>query len=206
MKGLTKEELRELEAFDRECEDAPLTKEEYDLARAIDRSIEREHMTDRQRKKRDGYKVYYEREKEKILAKSGNISVDAIEIDPFLRQICKYNFSKDALMDSYNRQEYLRRKPYSEVTDAERKELSELEEYHRETDSYDSVRIVHDDFFTYRGWKQYDLILMNPPFSNGAMHLLKAIELQERGMETDARYYGPKGKAAWLKWLQEKVE
>lgn len=70
MKGLTKEELRELEAFDRECEDAPLTKEEYDLARAIDRSIEREHMTDRQRKKRDGYKVYYEREKEKILAKN----------------------------------------------------------------------------------------------------------------------------------------
>lgn len=117
----------------------------------------------------------------KLRYNSGNISVDAIEIDPFLRQICKYNFSKDALMDSYNRQEYLRRKPYSEVTDAERKELSELEEYHRETDSYDSVRIVHDDFFTYRGWKQYDLILMNPPFSNGAMHLLKAIELQERG-------------------------
>ena len=25
-------------------------------------------------------------------------------------------------------------------------------------------------------------------------------------IETDARYYGPKGKAAWLKWLQEKVE
>lgn len=25
-------------------------------------------------------------------------------------------------------------------------------------------------------------------------------------METDARCYGPKGKAAWLKWLQEKVE
>lgn len=25
-------------------------------------------------------------------------------------------------------------------------------------------------------------------------------------METDARYYGPKGENVWLKWLQEKVE
>ena len=120
---------------------------------------------------------------QKLRYNSGDISVDAIEIDPYLRQICKYNFSREALKDSYDRQDFLRRMPYNEVTDSERKELSELEDFHRETDSYDNVRIVHDDFFTYRGWKQYDLILMNPPFSNGAMHLLKAIELQERGAQ-----------------------
>ena len=42
-------------------------------------------------------------------------------------------------------------------------------------------RVVHDDFLTFRTWKQYDLIVMNPPFSQGAKHLLKALELQENG-------------------------
>lgn len=41
--------------------------------------------------------------------------------------------------------------------------------------------VVHDDFLTYEGRKQYDLIIMNPPFSNGDEHLLKALELMERG-------------------------
>lgn len=41
-------------------------------------------------------------------------------------------------------------------------------------------RLVHDDFLTYNTMKEYDLIIMNPPFSNGAKHLLKALEMQER--------------------------
>lgn len=41
-------------------------------------------------------------------------------------------------------------------------------------------RVVHDDFLTYRTQKRYDLIIMNPPFSNGDEHLLKAIEMQEQ--------------------------
>ena len=40
------------------------------------------------------------------------------------------------------------------------------------------LRVVHDDFLTYQTYKHYDLILMNPPFSQGARHLLKALELQ----------------------------
>lgn len=131
--------------------------------------------------KGDLIKGFLHRRWRRLRYNSGNISVDAIELDPYLRQICKYNFSEASLKDSRNRMDYLRRKPYNAVTEAERKELSELEEYRRETDSYSDVRIVHDDFFTYRGWKKYDLILMNPPFSNGAMHLLKALELQESG-------------------------
>ena len=39
-------------------------------------------------------------------------------------------------------------------------------------------RVVHDDFLTFHTYKHYDLIFMNPPFSQGARHLLKAIEVQ----------------------------
>jgi len=41
--------------------------------------------------------------------------------------------------------------------------------------------LVGDDFLSYRTNKRYDLILMNPPFSAGAAHLLHAIELQKDG-------------------------
>lgn len=40
-------------------------------------------------------------------------------------------------------------------------------------------RVVHDDFLTLHTYKHYDLIIMNPPFSAGARHLLKAISVQE---------------------------
>ena len=41
-------------------------------------------------------------------------------------------------------------------------------------------RVVYDDFLTYETMKEYDLILMNPPFSDGCKHLLKALKMQER--------------------------
>ena len=43
-----------------------------------------------------------------------------------------------------------------------------------------NYRLVYNDFLTYNTMKEYHLIVMNPPFSNGAKHLLKAIEMQER--------------------------
>lgn len=42
-------------------------------------------------------------------------------------------------------------------------------------------RLISDDFLTFTTNKRYDLILMNPPFSNGDEHLLKAIQLMESG-------------------------
>lgn len=42
------------------------------------------------------------------------------------------------------------------------------------------LNVVHDDFLTFNPHRYYDLIFMNPPFSNGCEHLLKAIEIQER--------------------------
>src|SRR5690625_232253 len=39
--------------------------------------------------------------------------------------------------------------------------------------------VVWDDFLTYETYKEYDYIIMNPPFSNGVAHVLKALELAE---------------------------
>ena len=41
-------------------------------------------------------------------------------------------------------------------------------------------KLIHNDFLTFDSMKEYNLIVMNPPFSNGDKHLLKAIEIQER--------------------------
>lgn len=41
-------------------------------------------------------------------------------------------------------------------------------------------RVVHNDFLTYNTFKRYDLIISNPPFSSGAKHLLKMLEMQQR--------------------------
>lgn len=41
--------------------------------------------------------------------------------------------------------------------------------------------VIHDDFLTFHTYKQYDLIVMNPPFSDGDKHLLKALEVMEVG-------------------------
>lgn len=42
-------------------------------------------------------------------------------------------------------------------------------------------RVVHDDFLTFQTYKKYDLIVMNPEFSQGDKHLLKALELVKLG-------------------------
>lgn len=42
-----------------------------------------------------------------------------------------------------------------------------------------NYRVVHDNFLDYFTSKKYDLIIMNPPFSNGDEHLVRAIEMQE---------------------------
>jgi hypothetical protein len=42
-------------------------------------------------------------------------------------------------------------------------------------------KVVHDDFLTFNTTKRYDLILMNPPFSEGDKHLFKALMMQKDG-------------------------
>ncbi len=41
------------------------------------------------------------------------------------------------------------------------------------------VSVVWDDFLTYETYKEYDFIIMNPPFSDGVAHVLKALDLAE---------------------------
>ena len=108
------------------------------------------------------------------------LDVDAIEIDPYLRQICKYNFSKERRGELCNAFRPLDNMAYSSRTEAQKAEFTRLRS---EIDAFDAaeVHIVHDDFLTYHSHKHYDLILMNPPFANGDLHLLKAIEMQRGG-------------------------
>lgn len=60
-------------------------------------------------------------------------------------------------------------------------EVIEIDENLRHILKGENFRIVHNDFLTFHTYKNYDLIILNPPFSNGDRHLLKAIQLQEEG-------------------------
>ena len=114
--------------------------------------------------------------------------VDCIEIDANLRQILSYNFSKDRERELRHREEELKphskwnsnTKSYDEIPS---KNPAELENVRRELNCFftGGIHIVHDDFLTYTPFKQYDLIIMNPPFSNGDRHLLKALQMQKNG-------------------------
>jgi methylase of polypeptide subunit release factors len=42
-------------------------------------------------------------------------------------------------------------------------------------------RVIDSDFLSYSGYDQFDLIIGNPPFSEGAEHLLKAIDILYSG-------------------------
>lgn len=89
---------------------------------------------------------------------SRDLDVDAVEIDPYLREICKYNFSEKKAAEYEDRW-------------CEERQIIEKVDLH----------MVHDDFLTYHTFKHYDLILMNPPFADGDLHLLKALEMQKDG-------------------------
>lgn len=56
----------------------------------------------------------------------------------------------------------------------------EIEPELRATLKGKSFTVVHDNFLTFDTAKHYDLVFMNPPFSDGDRHLLRAINLQEK--------------------------
>lgn len=57
----------------------------------------------------------------------------------------------------------------------------EIDPYLRHQLEERGFRVVHDDFLNYWTYKRYNLIVMNPPFDQGAAHLLHAIELMQNG-------------------------
>ena len=128
--------------------------------------------------------------------------IDCIELDSNLRSILKYAFSEEALdklrerkatiiksRGKYGEQEWSTRKykfyddadgQYHYFPNNEQEQLACLDNemncfFHNE------LHVVHDNFLTYTPYKQYDLIVMNPPFSEGDRHLLKALEMQKNG-------------------------
>ncbi len=118
------------------------------------------------------------------------MDIDCIEIDANLRQILKYNFSeerKDIVKSRIRELEDLKcvwnenaRKHENRISAAQKEELEELE-CEKQTFFENGIHIIHDNFLTYTPFKQYDLIVMNPPFSNGDVHLLKALDIQKNG-------------------------
>ncbi|PLR72277.1 DNA N-6-adenine-methyltransferase [Bacillus sp. UMB0728] len=58
-------------------------------------------------------------------------------------------------------------------------DLIEYDENLRHVLKGKNYRVVADDFLTYQTYKQYDLIFMNPPYSQGDKHLLQAITMME---------------------------
>lgn len=50
------------------------------------------------------------------------------------------------------------------------------------------IDVVWNDFLTYETYKEYDYIIMNPPFSNGVDHVLKAFELAENQLTSCVIY------------------
>ena len=112
------------------------------------------------------------------------ISIDCVEIDPYLRSILRYEFGGEREKEIRERLRGLESKRAYDPTTRTCKKLTpeEAEEERSlklERDKYRTVNvhIVHDDFMTFNTQKGYDLIVMNPPFTDGDAHLLKALEL-----------------------------
>lgn len=108
------------------------------------------------------------------------ISIDCIEVDPQLARILKYNFSYEKAGVYQSELDKFRGSDYRTISP----EINlKCKEATREKNicSSGAVRLVFDDFLRYEPLKEYDLIVMNPPFSDGCTHLLKALDVQKRG-------------------------
>lgn len=115
------------------------------------------------------------------------IEIDCIEIDPQMRNILRYIFSeeyRDSLISQKrsiedNRKYNRDRGQYDPLSDLDKSKLENIKEEMENVCAL--VRIVHDDFLTFKTERQYDAIIMNPPFDHGDLHLLHALDLMKDG-------------------------
>lgn len=71
--------------------------------------------------------------------------------------------------------------PVLPLTEAEQIEKDLLEEETSNLRKREYVKIIYNDFLNFHTYKQYDLVIMNPPFDKGDLHLLHALDLQKDG-------------------------
>lgn len=57
----------------------------------------------------------------------------------------------------------------------------EIDENLRHILKGNKFNVVHDDFLSFQTFKRYDLVVMNPPFSDGDKHLMKALRVMKYG-------------------------
>ena len=110
--------------------------------------------------------------------RDNDFSIDCIEIDPYLRNILKFNASEESIKSIKDEYRELGRKLRNDKTEEEKSREKYLRSIIDEHHNCENIRIVADDFLRFNTYKHYDYIIMNPPFSEGEMHLLKAIQMQ----------------------------
>ena len=110
---------------------------------------------------------------------AGGVTIDCIELDPYLRQILQYNFSEERL--SGQRRRYAELENISSRTYGQNAEMQHLRQEIDGLANLGNVHIIYDDFLSFHTHKHYDWIVMNPPFESGDLHLLHALEIQQEG-------------------------
>lgn len=122
-------------------------------------------------------------------------NIDMCESDETLHAVLSAKYAKETLEKekaAFREEERnLERKMYvynretekyeNTLTEEEEKRFREVRKELEYFQKDGTLRLVAKDFLSYQTWKKYDAIVMNPPFSEGAAHLLKAISLMRYG-------------------------
>ena len=100
-----------------------------------------------------------------------------------VRTVLEPSAGKGDLVDCMARVgSHLRRRRYFGIDDVRKKtDVIECDYNLRLILRGKGYRLIADDFLTFTTDKRYDLVIMNPPFSNGDEHLLHAIDLMQHG-------------------------
>lgn len=108
--------------------------------------------------------------------------VDFDKVESILEPSAGYGNLAKAAIAAYDERHYRgfaekERDPFfADVID-----LVEIDEKCRAFLKSQKANVIANDFLKFQTFKRYDLIIMNPPFSDGVKHILKAIEMQRYG-------------------------
>ena len=96
--------------------------------------------------------------------------IDCIELSDIHRAVIKQNFSKEVSRDlEASIKDLAWNDPIRQAAEQKANALRQS-----------NVRIIYDDFLDFNTHKKYDCIIMNPPFAAADVHILKALQMQEK--------------------------